>query len=146
MSRIMLVAAMLLAVVAAFAAVYHGVTSGDDGATPEPAATLEQFARPSPVAVVHDSDTVKTNEASWVQEHTMLIANVDPGNDKSLTVTMDGDTWNSWSNQDKELHERGIYNQWVNAYAKFHSKKWPSSAPFSIRIVDVTGTKLASYY
>jgi hypothetical protein len=146
MSRIMLVAAMLLAVVAAFAAVYHGVTSGDDRATPEPAATLEQFARPSPKAIVHDSDTVKTNEAAFFQEQMMLIANVDPGNDRALTVTMDGDTWNSWSDQDKELHERGIYHQWVNAYAKFHAKKWTSSGPFSIRIIDLTGTRLASYY
>jgi hypothetical protein len=114
-------------------------------AVAKPAATTVQYSNQTP-APVADTDDVKAREEAWVQDHTTLIAHVDPGNDRALTITMDGDTWSSWSDQDKELHERGIYNQWVNAYAKFHAKKWTSSAPFTLRIVDLTGTKLASYY
>lgn len=106
-----------------------------------------RLATPSPAPIIRDSDTVKGHEEAWVQDHTSLIAHVDPGDDRALTVTMDGDTWNSWSVQDKDLHKRGIYAQWVNAYARFHAKKWTTnSTPFSLRIIDLTGTRIASYY
>jgi hypothetical protein len=146
MTKIMVVIVSVLAAATLFASNYNrehpGYSGGDNG----PDATTAQVSTPKPKPVFHDSDAVKGREEAWVQDHMSLIAHVDPGNDKSLTVTMDGDTWDSWSAQDKELHERGIYSQWVNAYAQFHAKKWPNAAPFSLRIVDLTGTKIAEYY
>jgi hypothetical protein len=147
MTRILTIIAGLLAVIVLLMSAYNREHPGYDGTNyVDTASTDAPHATPKPVAIIRDSDMVKGKEEQFVQDRTSLIAHVDPGDDRSLTITMDGNVWNSWSEQDKELHKVGIYNQWVRAYAKFHAKKWTSSAPFTLRIVDLTGTKLASYY
>jgi hypothetical protein len=127
---------------------------GSEGYTPSDAAraTAEPIARArtEPIArartvapAIHDSDAVKEREAQYFADHTYAGATVDDYNDHALIVRIDGNLWDAWGSQDRELHKRGYYNEWVAAYAANHPKKWTHYAPFSVRIVDLTGAQLA---
>jgi hypothetical protein len=113
--------------------------------TPPARATDAPITYATPAPVPTDSAAVKEREEQYFADHTSAQGVISDYDDHALTVSIDGNLWDVWGSQDRELHKRGYYHAWVNAYAANHPKKWTHYAPFSVRIVDLTGAQLAVY-